>query len=112
MFITWRTVTRTLSKLAMKALALVALIFLNVFSTLFSFMVVPCAILGVAAIVVALITTGFSFTLLKVLTVAACASAVYLTSTTAPMTLYHVKASLKDYVMEPLFIRSPVKYTM
>lgn len=114
-----KPVIRMMNKIMMKAVAAIILVFLTIFAAafnvsafLFRLIALPCAGIGAIMAVYNCITAGMSLLVAVLAAGSVFAVAMYFLLPLASPVLYAMKAGLKDYVCEPLFIRSPVKFTM
>lgn len=119
MYAIFKTVNRTLTKITMKILAAVLLVLLAVFTAffkafvfLFRLVALPLCTIGVIAAGYFYFNSGFCTEFYWIVAGVVVAAAAYFTFPLIPPVLDYMKDCLKDYVTEPLFIRSPVKYTM
>ena len=119
MYAVWKAVNRTVPKVLMKILALAALIALTIFTVLFKiflflfrFAALPCGAIGVIAAIFYYFESGLCREFYWIVAGVVATAAAYFSFPLIPPALDALKDYLKDYVAEPLFIRSPVKYTM
>lgn len=119
MYYIMKTVMRVGWKLALKALATFGLMFLSIFIAmlnitvfLFKSIVVPVVIMGSVVAGYFFFTKELGSDIIWIAAGSVTAIGLRYVLPLASPWLEDWKESMKDYICEPLFIRSPVKYTM
>lgn len=110
---------KTCSKIIAKIMAAFTFVALTVFIPVFKiaaavyrFAAVPAALAGTTVTAYFCYTNGFSAENTYAFVGIALAVAVYFMLPVIITSLYNVKDVMKDYLMTPIFIKSPVRYTM
>jgi len=119
MYRIYRRFRRTVGKIILKVLAVIALVLTLLVATISQIMLVisrflafPIAALGLILAVIIYINAGFSADMLWIFGCSIAAIALYFILPLVSPALSNAISILKYYIREPIFIRSPVKYTM
>lgn len=115
----WNAIKRFSFRLMRKIFALIAVIILtilitvfSVFSFMFRFLGIPCAIIGVGAAGYCFFSFGFNLYQIWLLVAAVLSLVFYFVLPLIPPKLEDMKDTMEWYYAERLIIKSPVKYTM
>lgn len=119
MYSLWRSIKRIMSKIILKCLTWILLIFLTVFSSVFKIALFifrrtafPCGIIAVVAAFYYYFESGLCREFYWLVTGIFVGIVAYFTLPKATPLLDSLKERVTYCAYEPIFVRSPVKYTM